>query len=69
MATRKLSRKSVVELMVLIAIAAVCLYFMILMLFNAHPHITPGVKTGGGHTSTLQVPAGRLTGRGELARG
>ncbi len=61
MAERKLGKKRVVEFLVLIAIVAVCLYFMILMLMNAHPHIEPGVKSGGGHTSSLSpiAPASR----------
>ena len=35
-----------IEFLILLGIAGACLYLVVMMLFNAHPHIAPAVKNG-----------------------
>lgn len=64
MAESGLGKKRILEFLVLLGIAAICLYFVVMMLMNAHPHIAPAVKNGGASTSSLVSPVnpgGRFT--------
>jgi hypothetical protein len=65
MATReKLCTRHVVELAILLAIAGLCIYFLISMLFYASPSQTPTIQDRGrvvqSHPATPAVRSGKL---------
>ncbi len=47
MARQTLGGRSILQFVILILVALVCLYFIFMMMIHSHPRESPEVKTGG----------------------